>query len=157
MCDLTPESARHPPMPGDEDFTPLWHPAVSEAVIMSKWQKEKAERNRQALARLTRGLPAIFPRAVSARALNRPFIPPTPWLAIDSYWRAHPIRADRLARALAARSGAPVGWTAWGRPRERITTDLPNATGSLPRTRICAWSRFLLRVRAACLSVWLAC
>jgi hypothetical protein len=98
-------------MPGDEDFTPLWHPAVSEAVIMSKWQKEKAERNRQALARLTRGLPAIFPRAVSARALNRPFIPPTPWLAIDSYWRAHPIRADRLARALAARSGAPAGWT----------------------------------------------
>jgi hypothetical protein len=26
-----------------------------------------------------------------------------PRLAIDSYWRAHPIRADRLARALAAR------------------------------------------------------
>jgi hypothetical protein len=36
---------------------------------------------------------------------------PTPRLAIDSYWRAHPIRADRLARALAARSGAPSGWT----------------------------------------------
>ena len=30
---------------------------------------------------------------------------------VDSYWRAHPIRADRLARALAARSGAPSGWT----------------------------------------------
>jgi hypothetical protein len=78
---------------------------------MSKWQEEKAERNRQALARLTRGLPAIFPPAVLARALNRPFIPPTPRLAIDSYWRAHPIRADRLARALAARTGAPAGWT----------------------------------------------
>ena len=46
-----------------------------------------------------------------ARALSRPFITPTPRLAIDLYWRAHPIRADRLARALAARSGAPKGWT----------------------------------------------
>jgi len=78
---------------------------------MSKWQDEKAERNRQALARLSKKLPAIFPPAVLARALSRPFIPPTPRLAIDSYWRVHPIRADRLARALAARSGAPAGWT----------------------------------------------
>jgi hypothetical protein len=78
---------------------------------MSKWQDEKAQRNRQALARLTKGLPAIFPPAVLARALTRPFIPPTPRLAIDSYWRAHPIRADRLARGLAARRGAPARWT----------------------------------------------
>ena len=77
---------------------------------MSSWQEEKAERNRRALARLSKRLPAIYPPAVLARALNRPFIPPTPRLAIDSYWRAHPIRADRLARALAARSGAPAGW-----------------------------------------------
>ena len=27
------------------------------------------------------------------------------------YWGAHPFRADRLARALAARSGAPSGWS----------------------------------------------
>ena len=78
---------------------------------MSKWLDEKAERNRQALARLSKKLPAIFPPAVLARALSRPFIPPTPRLAIDSYWRAHPIRADREARALATRSGAPTGWT----------------------------------------------
>ena len=78
---------------------------------MSKWLDEKAERNRQALARLSKSLPAIFPPAVLARALSRPFIPPTPRLAVDSYWRAHPLRADRLARALAARSGAPTGWT----------------------------------------------
>ena len=78
---------------------------------MSKWLDEKAERNRQALARLSKKLPAIFPPAVLARTLSRPFIPPTPRLAIDSYWRAHPIRADRLARALAARSGVPAGWT----------------------------------------------
>jgi hypothetical protein len=77
---------------------------------MSGWQEEKAERNRQALARLSKRLPTIYPPAVLARALNRPFIPPTPRLAIDSYWRAHPIRADRLARALAGRSGAPAGW-----------------------------------------------
>jgi hypothetical protein len=78
---------------------------------VSRWQEEKAERNRRALARLSNSLPTIFPPAVLARALSRPFIPPTPRLAIDSYWRAHPIRADRLARALAARSGAPKGWT----------------------------------------------
>ena len=78
---------------------------------MSRWQEEKAERNRQALARLTKALPHTFPSGVLSRALSRPFIPPTPRLAIDSYWRAHPIRADRLARGLAARSGAPAGWT----------------------------------------------
>ena len=78
---------------------------------MSRWLREKAERNRQALARLSKRLPTIFPPAVLARALGRPFIPPTPRLAIKSYWRAHPIRADRLARALAARTGPPVGWT----------------------------------------------
>lgn len=77
---------------------------------MSSWQEEKAERNRRALARLSKRLPTIYPPAVLACALNRPFIPPTPRLAIDSYWRAHPIRADRLARALAARSRAPAGW-----------------------------------------------
>jgi hypothetical protein len=68
------------------------------------WEEEKDRRNRQALRRLTKSLPSIFPPAVLARALGRPFIPPTPRLAIDSYWRAHPIRADRLARALATRS-----------------------------------------------------
>ncbi|MGC2341973.1 MAG: hypothetical protein WA453_10405, partial [Methyloceanibacter sp.] len=77
----------------------------------SKWQAEKAKRNRRSLARLNRALPSIFPSAVLSWALSRPFVPPTPRLAIDSYWRAHPIRADRLARALAARSGAPSGWT----------------------------------------------
>src|SRR6476619_2624989 len=54
---------------------------------------------------------ASFHRRLCLGALGRPFVPPTPRLAIDSYWRAHPIRADRLARALAARSGAPSGWT----------------------------------------------
>src|ERR1700733_7646346 len=74
---------------------------------MSEWRDEI---NRKALARLTKALPAIFPPAVLAHALQRRFTPPMPRLAIDSYWRAHPLRADRLARALAARSGAPAGW-----------------------------------------------
>jgi hypothetical protein len=78
---------------------------------VSTWQDKKAERNRQAVARLNKALPDIFPAAVLRRALGRPFVPPTPRLAIDSYWRAHPIRADRLARALARLSGAPDGWT----------------------------------------------
>jgi hypothetical protein len=75
---------------------------------MSAWRDE---RNQRALARLEKALPSTFPVPVLARALSRPFIPPTPRLAIDGYWRAHPVRADRLARALAARSGAPAGWT----------------------------------------------
>src|SRR5215831_2168636 len=77
---------------------------------MSNWQTEKAERNKRSLARLSKSLPEIFPPAVLTRALSRPFIPPTPRLAIDSYWRAHPLRADRLARGLAARSGTAKGW-----------------------------------------------
>jgi hypothetical protein len=94
--------------------------ASSTGPDMSKWLDEKAERNSQALARLSKKLPAIFPPAVLARALNQPFIPPTPRLAIDSYWRAHPIRADRLARALAARAGPPFGWT-WRLSQNRKT------------------------------------
>src|SRR4029079_9410819 len=78
---------------------------------MSKWQAERAGRNRRSLARLNRALPRTFPSAVLSWALRRPIVPQTPRLAVDSYWRAHPIRADRLARALAARSGAPSGWT----------------------------------------------
>jgi hypothetical protein len=75
---------------------------------MSEW---RAERNRRALARLRRSLPETFPAGVLAHALDRAFTPPMPRLAIDAYWRAHPIRADRLARGLAARSGTPAGWT----------------------------------------------
>ena len=39
-----------------------------------------------------------------ARLVGRSY-PPTPRPSIESYWRAHPIRADRLARALAAQAG----------------------------------------------------
>jgi len=92
------------------------------ALKTSAW---RAERNRKALKRLTKALPAIFPAPVLAHALKRPFIPPMPRLAIDGYWRAHPLRADRLARALAARSGTPKGWT-W-----RLAGD---DTSDLPRT-----------------------
>jgi hypothetical protein len=81
--------------------------------------------NRKALERFTRALPAIFPPPVLTHALQRRFTPPMPRLAVDSYWRAHPLRADRLARALAARSGGPEGWT-W-----RIADEAPPA----PRRR----------------------
>jgi hypothetical protein len=74
----------------------------------SEWRIEK---NRRSLERLERAVPEIFPKPVLVHALNRPLIPPLPRLAIDSYWRAHPVRADRLARALAVRTGAPSGWT----------------------------------------------
>ena len=67
--------------------------------------------NARALARLTRALPEIFPKSVLTYALNRRWTPPMPRLAVDGYWRAHPLRADRLARALARRSGTPEGWS----------------------------------------------
>jgi hypothetical protein len=76
-----------------------------------KMSEFRALRNEQALRRLRKALPAIFPTPVLNHALARPFTPPMPRLAVDSYWRAHPIRADRLTRALAARSSAPEGWT----------------------------------------------
>jgi hypothetical protein len=74
---------------------------------MSEWRDI---RNRQALARLNRALPDVFPRPVLTHALERALTPPMPRLAVDSYWRAHPLRADRLARALAALTGAPADW-----------------------------------------------
>ena len=77
-------------------------------LATSAW---RAERNAKARARLLRHLPDIFPATVLAHALRKPFVPPTPRRAIESYWRHHPVRADKLARALAARSGAPAGWT----------------------------------------------
>jgi hypothetical protein len=67
--------------------------------------------NARALARLQKALPDPFPGQVLAHALARRWTPPMPRLAVDSYWRAHPLRADRLARALAAKSGTPEGWT----------------------------------------------
>jgi hypothetical protein len=78
---------------------------------MSKWRDTIDDINRRALARLEKALPAVFPGPVLTHALRRRFTPPMPRLAIDSYWRAHPVRADRLARALATRSGGPAGWT----------------------------------------------
>jgi hypothetical protein len=75
--------------------------------MTSAW---RLERNARSLERLRRSLPDIFPGCVMAHALARSFTPPTPRLAVDSYWREHPLRADRLARALAARTGAPAGW-----------------------------------------------
>ena len=92
---------------------------------MSAWRDE---RNKLAVARLEKALPGIFPAPVLTRALGRPFIPPMPRLAIDGYWRAHPVRADRLARALAARSGAPAGW------RWRLRTGRQNNNDGLPAT-----------------------
>lgn len=94
----------------------------------SEW---RAQRNARSRLRLEKSLPPIFPGAVLVHALARPFIPPAPRLAVDSYWRTHPLRADRLARALAKLSGAPAGWT-W-RLAAGADEDLP-ASFRLPPT-----------------------
>ncbi|SEO67892.1 hypothetical protein SAMN05444123_10431 [Rhodopseudomonas pseudopalustris] len=104
--------------------------SASEGAGLSKWQEDKAKANRLAIARLTKSLPPVFPSAVLARALNCRFVPLTPRLAIDGYWRAHPLRADRLARALAARSGAPSDWR-WQLTDDR-STGLPTTYRSPP-------------------------
>ena len=68
--------------------------------------------NARALARLHKALPEIFPAPVLTHALNRRWTPPMPRLAVDGYWRAHPLRADRLrarSRAAAARRKAGHG------------------------------------------------
>jgi hypothetical protein len=78
---------------------------------VAKTSEWRADRNRKALARLRRALPDIFPAPVLTHALNRAFIPPMPRRAVDAYWRAHPVRAERLARTLARKSGTPPGWT----------------------------------------------
>lgn len=83
----------------------------------------RAEQNARALARFERALPTPFPAAVLTHALSRRWTPPTPRLAVDSYWRSHPLRADRLARALAKKSGTPEGWT-W-RLKTGDAADLP--------------------------------
>src|SRR5438034_8913391 len=88
-----------------------------------KMSETRALQNARALARLEKALPEKFPAPVLAHALARRWTPPMPRLAIDSYWRAHPLRADRLARALSARSGAPKGWT-W-RIKSGADADLP--------------------------------
>jgi hypothetical protein len=88
-----------------------------------KMSETRALQNQRALTRLTKALPADFPAPALIHALARRWTPPMPRLAIDSYWRAHPLRADRLARALAARSGTPSGWT-W-RIKSAAEGDLP--------------------------------
>ncbi len=89
---------------------------------MSTWRDE---RNAISVARLRRTLPEIFPQAVLVHAFANPWTPPSPRLAIESYWSHHPLRADRMARARAARSGAPPGWQ-W-----RLSGD---ADSGLPRS-----------------------
>src|SRR4051812_47061177 len=76
-----------------------------------KMSETRTLANERALARLMRALPENFPTPVLNYALKRRWTPPMPRLAVDGYWRAHPLRSDRLTRALARRSGSPEGWS----------------------------------------------
>ena len=84
---------------------------------MIKGSAWREGRNALARAGLAAAVPATFPVPVMIHALSRPFVPAQPRLAVESYWRHHPVRADRLARALAARGAAPEGW------RWRLSTE----------------------------------
>ncbi|WP_026363169.1 hypothetical protein [Methylopila sp. M107] len=70
--------------------------------------------NENARARLVAPRLAV-PAPVLVHALKSRWTPRTARAAVDGYWRAHPLRADRLARALAASSEVPAEWR-WSAP-----------------------------------------
>jgi hypothetical protein len=104
---------------------------------MSGWQQLRAERNQRSLGRLTRALPPVFPRAVLTRALDRPFVPPTPRLAMESYapiqfepiaWREHlPLAAKRPLAGLGgwATAGAAYLSPCARHPHRSVNTRTP--------------------------------
>jgi hypothetical protein len=142
---------------------------VAEKAKESEWLKK---RNERALARFEAALPERFPKVVLRHALAARWTPALPSRAVEAYWRAHPLRADRLARALARLSGAPEGWrwegeagrappapyreTAFargpghccvcGQPVYRFSWHRPLAPGEEPNGRA--------RWHAACVSAW---
>ena len=124
---------------------------------MSNWREMVEAANRQALARLNKALPAVFPAPVLTHALERRFIPPMPRLAIDSYWRASAAR-----RAACPYAGFPKRRTirmdvaARQEPQERASGDVPHAARALSRAGLCTRSGLLLRLRAAGLPLRLA-
>lgn len=94
---------------------------------MSTWRNEKDEKAR---ARLEKRLSEFFPACVLNHALRQPLTPPTQRRAVESYWRHRPLSADRLARALAAKSGQPAGWQ-WRLGSEKETS-LPHTFRTPP-------------------------
>jgi hypothetical protein len=122
-------------------------------ATMSRWEEEKAERSRRSLARLTKALPRIFPSAVLSRALGRPFVPPTPRLAIDSYWGAHLLRVIAWRVRLLAAAKRPAAGTGGSATTARSgchphSGRRPRLIGNAP-TRwarafaVCAGNRFI--------------
>src|SRR6476659_5466927 len=89
---------------------------------MSKRQAEKAERNRQSVARLNRALPGIFPSAVMSWALGRPFVPPTPRLGRRLWKSADVDHRVPLFRVWSEHRGTP--WpellSYWGLPNLQV-------------------------------------
>jgi hypothetical protein len=82
----------------------------------------------------------------------------TPRLSIDGYASASDSSRSPSTRACRSQRGAPWLDLAAGRQTERrFASHVPNATRTLPRTRLCAGSWILLYVRAAGLSLRLAC
>jgi hypothetical protein len=97
---------------------------------MSEWL---AAKNRQALARLNKPLPAIFPAPALHHALRPSFIPAMPRRAVDSYWRSAPDSRRSVGAGLGGSQRRP-GWlgVASRRRRARLPTlKLPRAAGAV--------------------------
>ncbi|RXF73580.1 hypothetical protein [Hansschlegelia zhihuaiae] len=107
----------------------------------------RAAWNEVARSKLTASRDQI-PGPVLVQALARRWTPKTARAAVDFYWRAHPLRADRLARALAAAGAPPPGWR-WSAPEIRAGFRLPpqpfrSASPEPGRCVVCGQSVFRL-------------
>jgi hypothetical protein len=76
-----------------------------------KKPSRRDRRNQQALCSLLDQVTDAFPNSVWRYTLSRRDVLDSLAAAVSQYWHAHPVRADSLARALAGRSGAPLGWS----------------------------------------------
>jgi len=74
------------------------------------FEERRAAWNTKARATIEASRPELLPRAILTHALASLWIPRTHRAVVDAYWRAHPIRAERLCRRLASRSGGPPDW-----------------------------------------------
>src|SRR6185312_9218141 len=87
---IRPKGAHDP-----EKWVPVFGQDHAQGNRLMKMSETRELANTRALARLEKALPADFPKPALIHALARRWTPPMPRLAIDSYWRAHPLRADR--------------------------------------------------------------
>jgi len=90
-------------------------------------------------------------RTIRRRLKNRE---PRPEVQLPIGALALPLRRPSGTRSRRTQRGTYwLDVAAWGRPSERVATESPHATNSLPRTQLCEGTRILLRVNQFTASV----